>query len=392
MEFGWTAEQRIYWDNVVRFAQDRLNDDDLLRRDHEGTFSRDAWSRCAEFGLQGLPVDEKYGGSGADAITVALALEALGYGCEDGGLVFSLNGHLWSCVEPIHRFGSAEQKQHYLPGLCDGSLIGVQAVTESGAGSDAMSLRTEATKQDGSYVLNGAKSFTTNAPEADVFVVLARTGRTGNSLQDITAFLVDRTLGGLEVGAPERKMGLRTSPMSSVSFSDCRVSDDRIIGREGSGFLVFNASMEAERTFIMASALGVMARQIERCVEHARTRQQFGRPLAEFQAVSHRIADMRVRLQAARLLVYEAAWRFGEGRTEPSLQKDSSPGLHAALAKLFVSESFVQSSLDALQVHGASAYMTGLEFERDVRDAVGARLYSGTSEMQRNVVARCLGL
>ncbi len=213
-------------------------------------------------------------------------------------------------------------------------------------------------------------------------MVFARTG-TGPPLGAISAFLVDRTLAGVDTGAPFEKMGLRTSPMSEVAFTDCLVPEGALLGTPGAGVAIFNSSMEWERSCILACAVGTMQRQLDRCVEYARERRQFGQPISKFQAVAHRIVDMRVRLETARLLLYQQGWRKSRGR---------SSHLDAAMVKLHVSECFLHSSLDALQIHGGSGYVKDLELERDVRDAVGGRIYSGTSDIQRNIIAGYLGL
>jgi L-prolyl-PCP dehydrogenase len=381
MDFNWTEEQREFRDQIVRFAQNELNDD-IIQRDKDGVFSVDAWKKCAAVGIQGLPVPEEYGGGGADALTIVVALEALGYGCRDNGLIFSINAHMWSCEVPIAKFGTSEQKRRWLPGLSDGSLVGVQAMTEPGSGSDAFGLTTVAHKKDTSYVLNGGKTFITNAPIADVFIVFASTDP-AEGWGGISAFLVERDRSGLSIGPPFDKMGLRTSSMSEVAFTDCPVPEENMLGAPGAGMALFNSSMDWERSFILASAVGTMQRQLERCVTYANERKQFGQSIGKFQAVSHLIANMRLRLETARLLLYQQAWRKSRGRSSP---------LDAAMVKLHLSECFVQSSLDALQIHGGYGYMSEYELEREVRDAMASRIYSGTSEIQRNIIAAFLGL
>ena len=381
MDFDWTAEQVAYRTSVVEFARRHLNDG-VMTGDAAMTFPAEAWKRCAEFGLQGLPVPIEYGGQGADPLTIALAMEALGYGCEDNGLIFSLNAQMWSCEAPLIRFGTEEQKQRYLPGLCDGSLIGVQGMTEPGSGSDAFSLTTTARLDGDSYVLNGAKTFITNAPIADIFVVFAATDRS-KGVFGLSAFLVDRGCPGMNIGAPFHKMGLRTSPMSELTFDECPVPASSILGPAGAGLAIFNHSMTWERGLILASAVGTMQRQLETSLEYARQRHQFGRPIGKNQAVANRLVDMKVRLEAGRLLLYNLAWAMGKGR--PTV-------MESAIVKLFLSESWVQSSLDTLTTHGGLGYMSEAEVERGLRDALGSRIYSGTSDIQRNLIARHLGL
>ncbi len=381
MDFSLSEEQLRLREEIINFARNELNEDVALR-DRDGTFPNEAWKKCAAMGIQGLAIPEEFGGTGADPLTILIAMEALGYGCTDNGLIFSLNAQMWSCEVPLIRFGTREQKDRYLPGLGGGSLVGVQAMTEPGSGSDAFGLTTKAVRSDGGYLLSGSKTFVTNAPIANVFVVFAST-----DLEDrfggITAFLVERGAPGIHIGQPFHKMGLRTSPMAEVVLEGCFVSEDSLLGRAGSGMAVFNHSMTWERSGILASAVGTMERQVERCIAYARERRQFGRSIGKFQAVSHRIADMKVRLETARLLLYRQGWMMDANR--PS-------ALDAAIVKLYVSESFLRSSLDALQIHGGYGYMTEYELERDVRDAIGSRIYSGTSDIQRNVIAGLLGL
>jgi hypothetical protein len=381
MDFEFSEEQEAFRETIIRFAQSELKDD-LIRRDAEATFPREAWQKCADFGIQGLPVPKEYGGTGMDALTIMIAMEALGYGCKDNGLLFSLNAQMWSCEIPIVKFGTEEQKRRYLIGLCKGLLIGVQGMTEPGSGSDAFSLATTAEKKGDRYLLNGTKTFITNAPVADVFVVFAATDR-GKGFAQFSAFLVDRTAPGLTVGQPFQKMGLRTSPMAELIFDDCEVPEDNLLGSRGAGMAIFNFSMEWERSCILASTVGTMERQLERCIAYARDRKQFGQAIGKFQAVSHKIVDMKARLETARLLLYQLGWLKNKGK---------SVRLESALTKLYLSECFVHNSLDALQIHGGYGYMTEYELEREVRDALGSRIYSGTSEIQHNLVASLLGL
>jgi L-prolyl-PCP dehydrogenase len=381
MEFGWTEEQLGFREAVISFAQRELNEG-LLERDYSGQFAYEAWKKLATLGILGLPIADEYGGQGADALSTILALEALGYGCEDNGLLFSANAHIWSCEMPILKFGTEEQKRRYLPDLCDGSKIGVQAMTEPESGSDAFSLTTSATAQEDQYILNGSKTFITNAPVADLFVVFASTDREAG-FAGLSAFLVDRDTPGLSVGPPFRKMGLRTSPMSEVILLDCHVPATAMLGSAGGGMAIFNSSIDWERSCILACAIGTMTRQLERSLSHARQRRQFGKPIGKYQAVSHRMVDMKLRLETARLLLYRLGWLRTLGKPTQ---------MESAMVKLYISECFLNSSLDALQIHGAYGYMQEYEFERDVRDAVGSRIYSGTSEIQRNIIAGYMGL
>jgi alkylation response protein AidB-like acyl-CoA dehydrogenase len=381
MDFSWSDEQWALRNSIVEFAQRELNDD-LEARDAASSFSRELWDRCAAFGIQGMPFPVEHGGQGADTLTTVLALEALGYGCRDNGLLFSINAHMWSAAMPVWRFGTDDQKQRYLEGLCNGTLIGVQGMTEPDSGSDAFSMGTMARLDGNRYLLNGSKTFITNAPVADVFVVFASVDRT-KGWAGLAAFLVDRGSPGLEVGEPFHKMGLRTSPMSSLFFADCEVPVENVLGTPGSGMMIFQHSIEWERSFILASAIGSLHWQLDTSVDYARQREQFDQPISKFQAVSHRLVDMKVRLEAGRQLLYRLAWLRDNDLATP---------LDAAMVKLFLSENLLASSLDALQTYGGYGYLTESGFEREVRDAVASRIYSGTSDIQRNVIARHMGL
>jgi alkylation response protein AidB-like acyl-CoA dehydrogenase len=381
MDFSLSAQQRELKEEAVAFARREL-DKDLAEREEAGEFSPHAWRACARFGVQGLPVPAELGGGGADILTTVLVMEALGYGCHDNGLIFSLNAQLWSLELPLVKFGTPAQQQAYLPGLMSGDLIGVHAMTEPDSGSDAFSMRTRAERQGDCYVLRGTKLYITNAPVADVVLVFA--ADPGKSrMTGISAFLVEKGTPGFTVSRGLDKMGLRTSPMGEIVLEDCLVPAGNRLGAEGAGMAIFNSSMAWERTCIMASAVGAMQRQLETCVEYARVRKQFGQPIGKFQAVAGKVADMYLRLEAARLLVYQAAWLGQQGKSVLA---------EAAAAKLFASEAWVASSLDAVQVHGAYGYMRESGVERDLRDAVASTIYSGTSEIQRVILARLLGL
>jgi hypothetical protein len=382
MDFALSDEQKILRDNIVRFAREVLNEG-VAERDRDQTFSRELWRKCGEIGIQGLPVPERYGGSGCDPLTTAIGLEALGYGCKDGGLVFSLCAHLLSCVVPLWQHGNDAQKQRYLRGLCDGTLVGVHAMTEPGSGSDAFALRTRAEPDGSGFRINGTKTFISNGPVADVVIVFAMTDPAKGYHGGVTAFLVERGAPGFAAGPKFEKMGLRTSPIGELVFTDLRVSADAVLAGVGGGSGVFTSAMDWERICLFASHVGAMERLLETAIAHARTRSQFGQLIGKFQAVSHRIADMKVSLEAARLLVYRAAWRLEHAR---------SASLDAAMAKLFVSESLLQAALGTVQIHGGYGFMAEYEVERALRDAVGSTLYSGTSEMQRNIIARWVGL
>jgi len=381
MSFLLGPEQQEYQDRAIEFARKELAYD-VAERDEQGTFARDGWARCAEFGVQGLPIPAEYGGGGADLSTTIAVMEGLGYGCRDQGLLFSINAHMWTNEIPILLYGTEEQKRGYLPGLCDGSLVGANGASEPGAGSDVFSMRTRAVRDGDEYVLNGTKMFVTNAEVCDLIVAYATLDPAWGAA-GICGFVVERGFPGVSVSRRIKKMGLRTSPMAELVFEDARVPARNLLGREGRGAEVFACSMEWERSCILASCLGTMRRQLEECIAYARKRVQFGQAIGKFQSVANRIVDMKIRLETARPLVYQIGWMKEHGR---------SAEIEAAMAKLYVSESFVKSCLDAVQIHGGYGFMTEFPYERELRDSIGSTLYSGTSEIQRNIVARRLGL
>ena len=371
-----------------RFLEFGLSlNEDVAARDRDGVFDHDLWRRCAEFGVQRIATPTACGSDeNVDILSAMLAMEGLGKGCRDNGLTFALNAQMWTVQLPIQMHGTEEQKQRFLPDMCSGRRIGAHAITEESSGSDVFSLKTTATKSEGpdgpGYILNGAKRYVSLAPVADLALVLASTnpevGKWG-----ITAFVVERGMSGLVFEDVREKMGLRTVPIGGIRFDDCFVPEENRLGPEGAGFSISNSSLEYERCCILASHLGAMERQLEAAIAYARKRTQFGQRIGKFQSVSNRIAEMKLRLETSRLLLYKVAW----------LKKTNQPAMmEAALLKLHLSESFVESGLDAIRTFGGAGYMTDVEVERDLRDAVGGVLYAGTSDIQRNIVARLLGL
>ena len=283
---------------------------------------------------------------------------------------------------PIVSSGSEAQKRRYLPGLCDGSLLGANGASEPEAGSDIFAMRTRAERRGDRWILNGSKSWITAGPVADLFLCFAATDPNRGVL-GISAFLIERNAPGLRVVREIPKLGMKTVPMGELAFEDCTLPLDALLGREGRGASIFHAAMEHERGAILASALGTMRRQLERCVQHARTRKQFGQPIGKFQSVSNRIVDMAMRLETSRLLVYRYAWQKAQG-------EDATAA--ASMAKIQVSESFVQNSLDAIRLFGAAGYAEENGLERDLRDSVGGVIFSGTNDIQRNIIAQHMRL
>jgi len=384
VDFSWSEEYTNYRNSVIEFAKNELNDDALIQRDHDGIFARDLWDKCGEFGIQGLAAPTRYGGSHeeVDILRATYAMEGLGYGCKDVGLTIALNAHMWAVQMSITLFGTEEQKQKYLPKMASGEWIGAHALSEDTSGSDVFNMKMTAEKVEGGYVLNGEKRLVTLAPIADLAVAFAnanpKVGKWG-----VTAFIVDKTMQGFECQPIQHKMGLRTVPLGRIKFNNCFVPDENRLGREGAGFSISNHSLEYDRCCILAGKLGAMARQLDEAVAYAKSRQQFGQAIGNFQAVSHRIADMKLRLETSRLMLYKMAW----------LKKHNKPAmLEAAMLKLHLSEAYVASSLDAIRIHGGNGYLSEHGIERGLRDAVGGVIYAGTSDIQRNIIAKFLGL
>jgi alkylation response protein AidB-like acyl-CoA dehydrogenase len=381
MNFELSEQQHELQKEAIKFARAALSAG-MRERDRSEDFDRALWQACASFGLLRMAIPEEHGGVGLGISDLIAVMEGLGYGGRDLGLLFSLNAHLWTTSIPILVHGTPAQKARWLGPLSDGTLIGANAASEPGSGSDIFSMRTRADKQGDFYVLNGTKTFVTNAPVADLFVAYA-TINPALGAMGVTGFIIERDMPGVSVGKKLEKMGLRTSPMAEVIFEDCKVPAANRLGREGRGVEVFECSMEWERGCIFASVLGAMRRILEACIAHARGRKQFGQAIGKFQQVQGLIVGMKVRLEACRPLVYKIG----------ALKEQNKPTMmDSAIAKLFVSESYVQTCLDAVQVFGGYGYMTEQEIERDLRDAIGSTLYSGTSEIQRNIIAKGLGL
>lgn len=381
MDLSFTPEQNEWRKTALRFARTDLADN-VVARDRSGTFSREHWTKCAEFGVQGMPFPTAHGGRGLDLVTTLIVLETLGYACRDNGLGFGLGTQMWSVQTPIHEFGTEEQKHRVLSKLCSGEWIGALAMSEPDAGSDSHSMDTLAVRDGDHYILTGKKTFVSSAPLADVFLTFATLDK-GKGPLGITGFIVERDTPGVRVSNEIEKMGLRTDPMAQVFFEACCVPMANRLGRDGQGADIIHSSMEWDRGCIFAPCVGAMQRQLEACVAHARTRRQFGQAIGKFQAVANRLVDMRLRWETSRALLYRMAW---------TKQHHGKAAMESAVAKLHISESWVKNCLDAIQVFGGYGYTTEYELERDLRDAVGGTLYSGTSEIQRNLIARQLGL
>ncbi len=380
MQFDWSEEQLKLKNDIILFAEKELNEG-VIEEDRNNTFPRDKWKKCADWGILGLCFPKEYGGKGYDILTTILMLEGLGYACKDNGLPYSMHSQMWSIQTSINSMGSHEQKDKFLRRLIQGEL-GAFGITEDMSGSDYHNLHTSAKKVDGGYILNGEKHFITLAPECTIAVVFASTAPERGSW-GITAFIVEEGMEGFETGEVREKVGMRTTPMGNFSVTECFVPDENRLGPEGAGTSLFTAAMEAERGYIFASQVGRMEKQLEIAVKYARDRKALGNSIGKFQSVSNRIADMRLRLETSKMLMYKVA--FLESQKKPVIRD-------AALAKLYISEAFLESSLDFIRIHGAKGVVSEYEIDRDMRDGLGGLIYSGTNDIQRNIIAKLEGL
>lgn len=376
MDFAITAEQSAFQASVRQLAADVIAPG-AADRDRDGCWDPTVWTRLAAAGIAGLPIPEEYGGSGASVIDCCLANEALAEGGHDGGLNLSLGAHWVIGSVPIWLHGSEELKRRWLPGLTDGSQIGAWASTEPEAGSDAAALRTTAVRDGDDWVLNGTKMFITNGPIAAVCTVLARTSDRG-----ATAFVVDTTTPGFAVGRVLDKMGCRSSPTSEIVLTDCRVPASAVLGVEGEALwrIAFEC-FDWERTVMMAGSIGGMTATLAGAVRYAKQRQQFGRAIADFQVVAHKLAEMKINLETCRTAVYRAAW----------LKQTGAPHqVEASIAKALVGKLAVENALEAIQIHGGYGYLKDFPAERALRDAKLASIGGGTTEIQKMIISRAL--
>jgi clorobiocin biosynthesis protein CloN3 len=380
VEFDLSEAQRRRYEEVLAGVRGQMSA--VLTGGPRLPFSRTEWSDAARLGVMGLCLPIEYGGGGLGALDTALCLEAFTEGGTDTGLAFAVGAHLLACAVPVRDFGTGPVRAELLEGMANGELIAANAMTEDGAGSDIGTLGTTVVRDGGEYVLKGVKSFVSNAPAADVFVIYGTSDPDAGFLGQ-TALAVPRHLPGITVGEPFAKMGLHACPAARVEFSGCRVPVRYRLGDEGQGSVIFQRSMGWERSCLFAIYLGQMRRQLHDCVAHAKRRRQFRRPIGAFQAVSHRIATMIQRLESARLLLYRACWLLDQGRADPAA---------TAVAKLAVSEATVANSLDAIQIFGGPGYLASASIEAQLRDSVPSVIFSGTTDIQREIIVNRAGL
>jgi alkylation response protein AidB-like acyl-CoA dehydrogenase len=381
MTFDLTEEQRKLQKIIVDFARQELNPG-AAERERAGEFPKDLWDKCAEMRILALPFPEEYGGDGFDFVTTVAAFHALGYACKDAGLAHALASQMIGGLQ-ILLFGSEDLKTRVLPDLAAGKLIYAQAITEPDSGSDAFAMRTRAVKTADGYTLNGTKTMISNGPVADRVLVFAVTDPEKSTLNRASCFLVSKDDPGFSAGKPFDKLGLRTMLNGELVFDNCQIPASALIGREGQGAILFNEAMEWERTLLPALLLGELDRVLETCVVYAKEREAFGKPIGDFQAVSHKVATMKMNAELGKLILYRAADLKDRRKRAP---------LETSVAKLFISESLKQGCLDAVQIHGGYGYTSEFDVERELRDSIASTIYSGTSEMQKNIIAHLSGL
>ncbi len=379
MNFELTEEQRLIRDMVRSFAEKELAPS-ARERDESERFDRDLmFASLAELGLTGIVFPEEYGGAGADYISYAIAVEELSRVCASTGV--TLSAHLSLGANPLHLFGNEEQKRQFLVPLATGEKMGAFGLTEPSAGSDAGGTRTTAVRDENDWIVNGSKIFITNAGEADIYIVFARTDKAAEKHHGISAFIIEKGTAGFSFGKKEVKMGIRSSPTMELVFENCRIPAANMLGSEGHGFAVAMKTLDGGRIGIAAQALGIAQGALDEAVKYARERVQFGSAIARFQGVQFQLADMATQTEAARLMVYNAAYRASAGL--PYSQ-------HSAMAKLLASETAMKVSTQAVQILGGYGYTRDFPVERMMRDAKITEIYEGTSEIQRLVIGTTL--
>ncbi len=379
MNFELTEEQNLIRDMVRNFAESEIAPS-AAGRDEEEHFDRPLmFGRLAELGLTGIVFPEEYGGGGADYVSYAIAVEELSRVCASTGV--TLSAHLSLGSNPIYLFGSEAQKQKFLVPLAKGETMGAFGLTEPSAGSDAGGTKTTAFREGGEWIMNGSKIFITNAGEAETYVVLARTDKNAEKHRGITAFIVEKGTPGFSFGKKEKKMGIRSSPTMELVFENCRVPHENLLGEEGQGFKVAMKTLDGGRIGIAAQALGIAQGALDASIAYTTERQQFNQSISSFQGVQFQLADMATQVEAARLLVYNAANRASR---KLSYSKES------AMAKLFASETAMRVTTQAVQLHGGYGYTREFPVERMMRDAKITEIYEGTSEIQRVVIGAAL--
>jgi butyryl-CoA dehydrogenase len=369
-----SEEQRMLQQTVREFAASEVKPR-ARENDETGRFPRELFRQAAELGLTGVTFPEEEGGAGFDHVSYTLVIEEISRVCASTGVILSVQNSLY--CDPLHRFGTAEQKQKFLIPFARGEKIGCYALTEPQAGSNAAALRTTATLRGDRYIVNGTKSWITNGGAADAAIVYVNTAPEKGE-KGITALVVEKGTPGFHVGKEEKKLGINATACTELSFTDCEVPVGNRIGNEGEGYKVALSTLDGGRIGIGAQAVGIAQGAMDASLDYAQQRQAFGHPIADFQAIQFMLADMSVEIDAARLLVRKAAWKQDTG---------ARFSMDAAMAKLFASEMSTRVAHKAIQIHGGNGYSREYPVERAYRDARITEIYEGTSEIQRLVIA-----
>ena len=343
--------------------------------DEKAEFPYQAIKKMARMGMLGIPIPQEYGGAGADTLTQAIAVEEISRACASTGVIFGT--HISLGAQPIFQSGTEEQKQKYLVPLAKGEFLGAFGLTEPNAGTDASNQQTVAILDKDEYVLNGTKIFITSGGVADIYIIMAMTDPS-KGLKGISAFIVEKGTPGLTFGKKENKMGIRASTATELIFVDCRIPRANLLGKEGEGFKIAMRALDSGRVSVASQALGIAQAALDEAVKYAKERQQFNKPIASFQAIQWMIADMATEIDAARLLIYRAAW----------LKDNNKPfSKEAAMAKLYASETASKCANKAVQIHGGYGFIKEYKVERLLRDARITEIYEGTSEVMRMVIS-----
>ena len=380
MDFKLTREQKRLRKDFVCFAQEQLRGQ---AESDNALFSRDLWNKCGEMNVTGLHVPEAFGGPGYDALTVAIALEGLGVGGADGNMLTPLSAHLFSVTSPIIALGTDSQKSAYLSSLASGERLGASAMTEEGAGTRFMDLGTTASLEGDQYVLQGTKTFCINAPEADLFLIYAKTDEKASIEAGLTCFIVEKGTEGLTVEPVEKILGSTGIPVGNVALNQVRVSKQAILGGEGNGGAVFQLASNWERSMLGSLYVGRLEHLLESCIKEARTRKEGPEPIGKKQSVSHAITEIKIRLEVSRLLSRKAAWSLSQKQPEES---------SAPISKLFASESVLRSTLDAVQIFGDYSILKTYQLHEALKDSLDSNFLAGNAQAQRTAIAASLGL
>lgn len=377
MNFEMTEEQKLLQQTARDFAEKEIAPI-AAKLDRDEKFPVEQLKKLSELGLCGITISEQYGGGGMGNLELAIVLEEINRACASTGVTLSVHCSLLG--SPITKFGTEEQKKKYLPRLASGELLGAYALTEPDAGSDASNQKTTAKKTGDHYLLNGTKIFVTSGDHAGVMIVYARTSNEHRT-RGISAFLVEPSFPGFKLGTKEKKMGIRGSSTMEIILQDCKVPASNLLGQEGQGFHIALDTLDGGRIGIASQAIGIARASLEDSIKYAKERLQFGQPLAAFQAIQWKLADMAAEIDAARFLVHRAAWLRDQGKP---CSKES------AMGKLFAAKVANRAAQEAVQIHGGAGYTTEFAVERYMRDARITELYEGTSEVQRLVIAKAL--